>query len=151
MSRDLRVARTIPAPARDVFAMFADSDRFGTRRGLRVTVLRPGSGSRDGVDLLRRLDLGAGLFLVEEVVGLDPPHVFDYRIRDGRPRVRHQQGRITFTASGSGTVVEWSSTFSVPAGPATPLAEAGAALVARAAFRVVLARIERTLATDASR
>ncbi|RNM11782.1 SRPBCC family protein [Nocardioides pocheonensis] len=145
MSRHIRVTRTIPAPVAEVFAMFADSDRLSMLPGVRVTVLEPGREFRDGVGLRRRLDLGGGVFLVEEVVGLEPPRLFSYRIRESRPAFRHEQGDISFTERGSGTLVDWTSTLSTPAGPFTPLVEVGASLLARTGFSVVLTRIARTL------
>jgi uncharacterized protein YndB with AHSA1/START domain len=145
MSRHIRVTRTIPAPVAEVFAMFADSDRLSMLPGVRVTVLEPGRDFRDGVGLRRRLDLRGGVYLVEEVVGLEPPHLFSYRIRESRPPFRHEQGDIFFTERGPGTLVDWTSTLSTPAGPFTPLVEAGTTFIARTGFSIVLTRIARIL------
>ena len=149
MARRIQVTRTIPAPVAQVFAMVADSDRLGTLPGLRITVLEPGRESRDGVGMRRRLDLAGGVYLIEEVVGLEPPHLFSYLIRDSRPAFRHEQGDIAFSEYGSRTLVVWTSTLSIPAGPCTPLIESGAALVARTAFGIVLERMARSLGLQA--
>lgn len=143
MTRQIQVIRHVSASADAVYAMIADSDRFGTLPGLRVTVLEPGRGSRDGVGMRRRLDFFGRFLLVEEVVGLRPPHVFNYRIRDNRMALQHEFGRVAFTERGSDTVVEWTTRFSLAAGRFTPIAEACAALTIRVAFRLVLRAIER--------
>lgn len=131
--------------------MIADSDRLATLPSVRVRILRPGRESRDGVGMRRRVGFAGGLHLVEEVVGLEPPHQFDYHLHHIAPGVRHEQGRISFTPVDGGTEVTWSSTFRVPSGPLTPLAEAGAALVSRAGFRVALAQVDRAVTREARR
>jgi uncharacterized protein YndB with AHSA1/START domain len=145
MTRHVAVTRTIPAPIGEVFAMISDSDRLASLPGVRVRVLQPGHESRDGVGLRRRVSFAGGLHLVEEIVGLVPPHRFDYHLHRIAPGVRHDSGSITFTPADGGTRVEWSSTFGIPAGPLTSLLEAGGALASRAGFSLALAQIERAL------
>lgn len=146
MSRTTTVVRIIPAPADDVYAMIADSDRLATLPGVRVQVLAEGTAGRDSVGLRRRVRFGPGLFLEEEVVGLEPGRRFDYFLHRIAPGVRHESGSITFTPVGTGTRVEWTSTFSIPAGPLSRAAEAGAVAASRAGFSLALRHIERTLA-----
>lgn len=148
MSRTATVVRTIPAPVDDVYAMIADSERLATLPGVRVQVLAPGSAARDGVGMRRRVRFGPGLFLEEEVVGLVPGRRFDYVLHHIAPGVRHESGRISFTPAGTGTRVEWTSTFSIPAGPLSRAVEAGAVAVSRAGFALALRQIERALATE---
>lgn len=148
MSRHVSVTRVIPAPVEDVFAMISDSDRLATLPGVRVRILTPGSESRDGVGLQRRVDFGAG-FLVEEVVGLEPPYRFDYLLRDFRPRIRHEFGRISFAPVAGGTEVTWESRFALPAGPLTPVVEAAAAAASYAGFALALRLIARSLTRGA--
>lgn len=151
MTRQIQVIRHVSASADAVFAMLADSDRFGTLPGLRVTVLEPGRGSRDGVGMRRRLDLFGRFLLIEEVVGLGPPHVFTYRIRDNRMALQHELGRVVLAERGAGTLVEWTTRFGLAAGRFTPIAEACAALAFRVAFRLVLRAIEREVAENTGR
>lgn len=146
MSRTATVIRTIAAPVDDVYAMIADSDRLATLPGVRVQVLAEGASGRDGVGMRRRVHFGPGVFLEEEVVGLEPPHRFDYVLHRIAPGVRHESGRISFTPAGAGTRVEWTSTFSIPAGPLSRAAEAAAVAASRAGFTVALRQLERALA-----
>lgn len=145
MTRSIAVTRHVRAPVADVFAAIADSDRLGRLPGVRVEVLKAGLTSRDDVCMQRRVAFPGGVFLVEEVVGLEPPRSFDYRIRSSRPKMRHDEGRIAFEAEGAGTRVTWTSTFGVPAGPLTAPAEAIAALGISGAFDVALRLIDRRL------
>ena len=144
MSRHVSVVRRINAPVAEVFAAIANSDRLDRLPGASVTVLRDGEGYRDGVGLLRRITFPGG-FLLEEVVGLEPPHVFDYRIRDSFPKFVHEWGRISFTPNGAGTTVTWESTISIPAGPLTAVAERVGAAAGHVAFGAVLVEIGRRL------
>ena len=145
MTRSIQVIRQIPAPPEQVYEMFADSDRLASLPGVRVGILREGDGRRDDVGLCRRVNFGAGLYLVEEVVSLDPGRAFGYRIREARPGFRHDHGLITFEPVEGGTKVVWASTFGRPAGPLTPVTEEIAARAARAGFAHTLRLIERSL------
>jgi uncharacterized protein YndB with AHSA1/START domain len=145
MTRHVTVTRTIPAPVDEVFAMISDSDRLASLPSVGVQVLQPGHESRDGVGMRRKVRFAGGLHLVEEVVGLEPPHRFDYFLHRIAPGVRHESGSITFSSVDGGTRVDWSSTFGIPAGRLTPLLEAGAVLASRAGFSLALAQIERAL------
>jgi hypothetical protein len=69
MTRTIVVTRTLTAPPEELFAMLLDSDRLGSVRGVKVEILRGGTGSRDDVGLTRRVGFPGG-FIVEEVVGL---------------------------------------------------------------------------------
>jgi uncharacterized protein YndB with AHSA1/START domain len=146
MTRSIEVVRQIPAPPEEVYAMFLDSDRLASLPGVSVEVLQAGQKERDDVGLRRRVSFGAGLYLVEEVVALDPGRAFGYRIREARPSFRHDYGLIAFEPHNGGTRVVWSSTFARPAGPLTPIAERIAAAAARAGFGHALKLIEGALA-----
>lgn len=125
--------------------MIADSDRLATLPGVSVRILVPGAGARDGVGMRRRVAVGPAFHLVEEVIGLEPPYRFDYLLHEFRPSIRHEGGSIVFTPVDGGTEVRWSSTFGLPAGPATPLVEAVAAAASRAGFALALRLIERAV------
>ncbi|MCT1618949.1 SRPBCC family protein [Janibacter hoylei] len=148
MTRTVVVTRTLNAPVEDVYASIADSDRLATLPGVKVQILREGGESRDGVGMQRRVAL-PGAFLIEEIVGLEPPVRFDYLIRDATVKFGHEYGRITFTPDGQRTRVVWTSRFRAPAGPFTRVAEAAVAAGSAVAFNSALILIERTIRSTA--
>jgi hypothetical protein len=74
--------------------------------------VREGTEERNGVGCLRRLATG-GLRFDEEVTAFERPTRMDYLIRKVNLPVTHDGGSIRLTASGDGTHVDWTSTFTV--------------------------------------
>ena len=64
-----------------------------------------------------RVIRGAGLTMVEEIDGFDPPSSLSYRLLTGLP-LRDYTSRVLFTAVNGGTHITWRSTF-LPKVPGT--------------------------------
>jgi len=111
-----------------------------------ATRIREGRTAPDAIGTLRRIDLGP-IWLQEEIVGLQRPSRFDYRIRDARPKFHHEAGTIAFQTVPEGTEVTWTSTFT---SGRSILDRLGAPVGAKA-FDLVLRAIERRLAAEHKR
>ncbi|MBF9326947.1 SRPBCC family protein [Mycobacteroides chelonae] len=146
MSTTISVTRRVESSASDFYELFADTAKFQQVKGLRVELLEPGNA--DGVGVLRRVRMGAGLVLVERIVALNPrTHTFGYLLKTGNPRVTHVYGQISFTPEGEGTAATWTSRVSISVGPFTGIAEVLTRGFVSAAFWLALGRLDRYLQT----
>lgn len=150
MTRTIVVTRTLKASPEDLFALLLNSDRLGSVPGVKATILREGTASRDDVGLKRRVGFPGG-HIVEEVVGLrrEAPYQFDYRIREATVRFRHDSGRIEFAPdpAGSGTKATWTSTFGLSESMLLRPAELAGQLAGHAVFWLALTAFDRHLAS----
>ena len=62
---------------------------------------------------MRRV-IATGMWFQEEITAYDPPRSYSYRIIRSVPAFEHEGGTLTFTAAGSGTHVDWVSTYTHP-------------------------------------
>jgi hypothetical protein len=137
------VRRRMRSAPSDLFATLTDPLLFATVRGVRgVEVLQAGPGGPVSVGTLRRVNFPGG-HLVEEIVGLEAPARFDYRIRDASVPFDHRAGRIEFLDRGDHVEAVWSSTFAFGIPVVGPLVAASAGIATRGAFRAVLREIDR--------
>jgi len=115
MRRSIRVTRRLHAPPEDVFAVLADHagyDRFdGVRR---AELVKHGEPEPNGLGAVRWVWLGP-LRFEEQVTAFEPPHRFDYLIRDvrGLP-FRHAGGSVRLSGDGNRTEAIWTSSFEIP-------------------------------------
>jgi len=145
--RTIVVHRTLKAPIEEVFDFYVDSAKLAQLPGVRsVTRIREGRTAPDDVGTLRKIDLGA-IWLQEEIVGLQRPSRFDYRIRDARPKFHHEAGTIAFQTVPEGTEVTWTSAFTL----GRPVLDRLAAPLGAKAFDLVLWAIERKLTAEHTR
>lgn len=139
----VEVSRRLAARPEELFATLLEPHRLVRVRGVAgVTVLEEGPTGPLGAGTVRRVDLGGGQYLVEELVALSEPFRFDYRLRDASVPVDHRFGRIEFRPDGTGTVASWTSVFAVP-GRLGALAQPFAALATRAGFALALSGLDR--------
>ncbi len=140
---DVHVQRTISAEPQRVFDWLADPAALTAA----PLVLRAAWATRDtrvGVGALRKV-LGTGMWFHEEITAYDPPHSYTYLIVRSFPTFEHDGGTLTFTPSGTGTHVDWSSSYT------HPLRGGGAAMQAVSSrllpwnFRAVLAGCAKAL------
>lgn len=137
------VRRRMRSTAQALFDLMSTPERFAEVRGIRgVDVVRAGEGGVASVGTIRRVNLAAG-FLVEEIVGLEAPSRFDYRIREASIPFEHRFGRIEFLDRGDHTEAVWTSTFAFGVPLAGAAIAAGAGLVTRVAFGAALREIDR--------
>ncbi len=106
---------TSAAPA-GVWQLLADSSTWPDWSPVRdMTIERSAPDGGDGVGAIRSLKTSLATSR-EEVLELDAPECFRYRMLSGLPLTDYV-GTVTITsAEGGGTTITWSSTFSSPAG-----------------------------------
>ena len=113
--RSVRVERHLDAPPGAMFEILCDHARYDRFDGIRRSELvRAGSPDPNGLGAVRHVWLGPFRF-EEEVTRFDPPHRFDYLIREVRTLpFRHTGGSIELASQDRGTRALWTSTFEVP-------------------------------------
>lgn len=141
MRRAIRVERRLDAPPDAVFAILTDHARYDRFDGVRRSQLvEPGQPAPNGLGAVRWIWLGP-LRFEEEVTAFDPPHRFDYRIREVKTLpFRHAGGSIELTPDDAGTHAVWRSEFEIPI-----------PLVGPALDRVFAARLEQGFAKTLER
>ncbi len=100
-------------PVGEVFAYLADHNNLGRLFGIPVRRVRDGMGDVNGVGSVRSMGF-APLAVEETVVGLVPDQSIDYEITRGGGPITNHHGRLTFTATATGSRVQWSITFDSP-------------------------------------
>jgi hypothetical protein len=148
----VNVSRVFPVPIAEVFACMTDAGNYPQVPGIfrSQRVLAAAGPDADGVGAQRIFDLGLVKFR-EEVVVYDKPNVMEYLIREIRPAVRHEHGRISFREVPGGTEVCWASTFTVPVsgwlhGPADRVLARAVSASFAAALALQSRRLQRSLA-----
>lgn len=140
------VQAAIRRPIADVFLAVSDHERFlSALPGTMVKVIRPGAIERDGLGCLREVRVGSRIRYVEEITLWDPPHAFEYLIREASIAIRHYGSRLDFAARDSATDVVWKSHFDVPLPVVGWPAGVFMKLRYQAAFSALLARAKATL------
>lgn len=133
----LRVERTIAAPAEKVFAWLADPANLTTsplifRAGWSKCSPEPGVGAtRDALAL--------GMWLREEITAYDPPHSYSYLIVRSFPAMKHDGGTLTLTSSNDGTHVEWVTSLTFPVRGGGRVSEVVTGPLFRSGFDAILA------------
>jgi uncharacterized protein YndB with AHSA1/START domain len=139
----IQVERTIAAPPDTVFDWLADPANLRSA----PLVLRAGyakGSARPGAGAVREVT-GTGMWFREEITAYDPPGSYSYRIVRAFPAIDHQRGTMTFTPSGGGTHVNWSTTYTHPARAGGKAMETISAPLLRSSFRAILAGCAKAL------
>lgn len=145
-TRTVEVRQRLRSTPEALFETLVDPSSFAGLRGVRsVKVLASGPGGPASVGTRRRVNLAVG-YLVEEIVGLESPHQFDYVLREASLPFEHLQGRIEFLGRGDYTEAVWSSTFAFHQPLVAPVLARIAAAGARAAFVAALRELDRAAA-----
>jgi uncharacterized protein YndB with AHSA1/START domain len=111
---NVHVKGHINAPIERVFDAVSDHEHFlAADDGTRTTLLREGA-ERVGLGCIREVKVGRRAWYVEEITAWQRPSYFEYTIRKASLPIRHEVSRLTFTAAGGGTDVEWTSRFAIP-------------------------------------
>ncbi len=110
---DVHIERTISAEPQRVFDWLADPASL-TSAPLVLRAAWATAGTQPGVGALRKV-LGTGMWFQEEITAYDPPHSYSYLIVRSFPAFDHDGGTLTFTPTGGGTHVDWSSSYTHPA------------------------------------
>jgi hypothetical protein len=135
---EIHVERTIAAPQQQVFDWMADPANLTTapmalKSGWVKGTTEPGVGAS-------RWLLGAGMWIGdEELTAFDRPNRYAYRIVRAFPPFDHEGGAVTLTPSGTGTHVDWISTYTHPAYAGGRALEAVTSRLLRSGFIAILA------------
>ena len=112
--QEVRVRVHIAAPVERVFNAVSDHESFlRSEGGVSAKVVRPGEPECNGLGCVREVRVGQRARYVEEITAWQRPSAFEYTIRETSLPLRHAGSRLTFTARGDGTDVEWTSRFEV--------------------------------------
>jgi hypothetical protein len=139
----LHVERTIAAPPDLVFDWLADPKSLKAA----PLVLRAGwaqGSSEPTVGALREVT-GAGMWFREEITASDPPRSYSYLIVRSFPAFDHEGGTLTFSPTGTGTRVDWDTTFTHPPLAGGKVMEAVSPKLLRWNFLAVLAGCAKAL------
>jgi hypothetical protein len=143
--RTVRVVRGIEAQPEAVFDVISDHVRYDRFRGIRGSrLLREGDPPPNGVKAIRRVLIGP-LRFDEEVTAFQRPTRMDYLIVRINAPFQHRGGSVRLREDRGRTIVEWTSSFTVPA-RLGGIQELVWALALRRGFRMVLEDVERILA-----
>ena len=141
----IEVERTIAAPPNRVFDWLADpANLTAARLILKAGWRADAPGPRVGAI---REAVAAGMWLREEITAYDPPHSYSYLIVKVFPPLNHRDGTMTCTPSGTGTRVNWETTYTHPAAGGGRFAEALTSRVLRQGFEQILAGCAKALET----
>ncbi len=94
------------APVDRVYAHLAEHENLGPVFGARITRVRDGDTSRNGVGSVRELKVGPLPPFQETVTAAVPDELIEYRITRGSP-LRGHVGRMRFSPHGSGTRLDY--------------------------------------------
>src|SRR5689334_16939418 len=110
---ELRIHRTIAAPPEQVFAWLADPASL-TSAPVVLRARWADGVTGPGVGAVREVT-GVGTWFREEITAYDAPHSYSYLILRSFPVFDHQGGTLTFAPEGTGTHVDWVSSYTHPA------------------------------------
>jgi hypothetical protein len=111
---DVTVLVHFGAPKGRVFDAVSDHETLLRGPGMTTRIVRAGSSERNGLGCLREVHAPGGLRFLEEITAWERPSSFEYVIREASLPARHERGRVSFVARGTGTDVEWTTRFEVP-------------------------------------
>jgi uncharacterized protein YndB with AHSA1/START domain len=138
----LHVERVIAATPERVFDWLADPASI-TSVPL-VFTCKWVNASAPGVGAVRQVT-GAGVWFREEITAYERPHSYSYLIIRAFPPFDHDGGTLTFTPEGSGTRVDWDSTYRHPARAGGKALEFVTAPLLRSNFATILAKCAQAL------
>ncbi|MGU3436330.1 SRPBCC family protein [Actinomycetes bacterium M1A6_2h] len=107
----VHVTHTFASPPEAVFAALGEHENLGPVFGAKVTRVRDGDASRNGVGSTRALKIGPLPAFEETTTTSEPNSLIEYRITKGSPLKGHWGvQRLTPTADG-GTVLDYTIGF----------------------------------------
>ena len=109
----IEVTQDFSLPVQRVYSYLAEHENLGAIFGAKVSRVRDGDTSRNGVGSVRRLKVGP-LPAFEETVTQDVPgELVEYRITKGSPLKGHR-GELRFAPKGAGSTLRYVIEFGAP-------------------------------------
>lgn len=133
---EIHLERTIAAPLEEVFDWLADPVNLAAAPLVLKSAYAKDSAPR-GAGAVREV-ICIGTWFREDITAYDRPHSYSYLIVASFPPFKHEGGKLTFTASGDGTRIEWHTEYTHPALAGGKLLEAVTRPLLRASFLAVL-------------
>ena len=102
----IEIEHTFAVPADRAFAYLSEHENLGPLFGARVTRVRDGETSRNGVGSVRSLKIGPLPSFDETITAVVPNERIEYRITRGGP-LRSHRGVMSFSAQGTGSHLQY--------------------------------------------
>lgn len=139
----LQVQRMISAAPEQVFDWLIDPANL-TSAPLFLKVGWAKGFTGPSVGAIREVTV-VGAWLREVITALDAPRSYSYRVVRSIPPGSHEGGTVSVTPSGDGTLVEWTTTYSIPARAGGKVTEAVTERLFRSSFLAILAHCAKAL------
>jgi uncharacterized protein YndB with AHSA1/START domain len=132
----IHLERTIAAPVERVFDWLAEPAHLAAAPlALKAGYAKDSPGHEAGA--VREVT-AVGTWFREEITAYDRPHSYTYLIVRSFPPFHHDGGTLTFTASGTGTHVDWLTSYSHPVWAGGRVLEAVSYRLLRSSFLAIL-------------
>ena len=102
----IEISQDFALPVERVYAYLSEHEHLGPLFGARITRVRDGDTSRNGVGSVRSLRVGPLPAFEETVTQAVPNELVEYRITKGSPLERHR-GEMRFAPKGSGSTLTY--------------------------------------------
>ncbi len=141
------VKHTFSAPIQNVFDAYTDHASWSGVGGIRSAVVtKPGDLELNGLGAIREVDSGVTWFK-EAITHFERPYRMDYQVLESRPKINHEMGRVDFSETeDGGTLVVWTSVFTLKTPVVGRALEAAAASVGSRSFAHILKHIDKVTA-----
>jgi uncharacterized protein YndB with AHSA1/START domain len=110
----VHVTHTFRSAPADVFAALGEHENLGPLFGAKVTRLRDGDTSRNGVGSARSLKIGPLPGFVETVLVAEPDERIEYAITQGGPLRNHRGIQVLTPTADGGTRLDYTIHFDAP-------------------------------------
>ena len=100
----IEIRHDFALPVERVYPYLAEHENLGPLFGAKITRVRDGHDSRNGVGSVRSLKLPVLPAFEETVTQAVPNELIEYRITKGSP-LRHHRGEMRFSPNGTGTTM----------------------------------------------
>lgn len=102
----IEITQNFTLPVERVYAFLSEHENLGPLFGARITRVRDGASSRNGVGSVRSLKLGPLPAFEETVTQAVPNELIEYRITKGSP-LRNHRGEMRFASTGTGSTLTY--------------------------------------------
>ena len=117
----VHVTHTFRSAPADVFAALGEHENLGALFGARITRVRDGAESRNGVGSTRRLAIGPLPPFEETTTVSVPDERIEYEITKGSPLKGHHGVQVLTPTADGGTTLDYTIAFDVPVPGASAL------------------------------
>jgi len=102
----IRIQQAFNAPVNTVFQTLSDHQRFGEICGVKMTRIKTGSDSDNGLGSVRKLNIGPLPSFQETITGFVPNELIEYQITQGSP-IKNHLGTMRFSEQDGKTFLDY--------------------------------------------